>query len=294
MNAQARKVRYFFFSQDFSDALRITLAVLLPGALLGWLGQLGAGVTVALGALCISITDSPGPVVHRRNGMLAGILLLPGLALLTGLVQPYIWLQGAGNRGAELCVYDVSGLRQPGGFRGLGRAAAGHADDGPQPHAAPAAGATRLQVTAGGVWYLLVSLLWYQIRPYRLAQQALGECVQAIAGFLRLKAEFYRTGTRLDDDFRRLMAQQVTVSEKQDAVRELLFKTRQMVKESTGTGRRLVLTFVDAVDLYEHITVSYFRLRRPARPLRGHRRARRHCRAGRADGRRAGKHRAGH
>jgi YccS/YhfK family integral membrane protein len=257
MNAHARKVRYFFFGQDFSDALRITLAVLLPGALLGWFGQLGVGVEVALGALCISITDSPGPVVHRRNGMLAGILLLPGLALLTGLLQPYIWLQGL-EIGVLSFVFTL--------FLAYGNRAASVGSAGlllvilmmDRSLTLPQLLEYALQVTAGGVWYLLVSLLWYQIRPYRPAQQALGECVQAIAGFLRLKAEFYRTGTRLDDDFRRLMAQQVTVSEKQDAVRELLFKTRQMVKESTGTGRRLVLTFVDAVDLYEHITVSYF------------------------------------
>ena len=48
------------------------------------------------------------------------------------------------------------------------------------------------------------------------------------------------------------------MSEKQDVVRELLFKTRQLVTESTGTGRRLVLTFVDLVDLYEQITITYY------------------------------------
>ncbi|SHK33345.1 FUSC family membrane protein [Hymenobacter psychrotolerans] len=257
MNAHARKFRYFFFSQDFSDALRITLAVLVPGVLLGWLGHLAMGMEVALGALCVSIADGPGPLLHKRNGMLATVALLPVLSMLTGLVQPHLWLLGLeigvlsfvftlflvyGNRAASvgtaglllviLMMDRTLTLRQLIEYT--------------------------LQVTAGGVWYMLVSLLWHQIRPYRPAQQALGECIRAIAGFLRLKAEFYRTGTSLEEDYRRLMAQQVTVSEKQDAVRELLFKTRQMMKESTGTGRRLVLTFVDVVDLYEHITVVYY------------------------------------
>ncbi|QNH62960.1 FUSC family membrane protein [Hymenobacter sediminicola] len=257
MNTHARKLRYFFFSQDFSDGLRITLAVLLPGILLGWLGHLAVGIEVALGALCVSITDSPGPVVHKRNGMLAAVVLLPVLALLTGLVQPHLWLLGLeigvlsfvftlflvyGNRAASVgtagLLLVILMMDRSLTLRELIEYV--------------------LQVTAGGIWYMLVSLLWYQIRPYRPAQQALGECIRAVSGFLRLKAEFYRTGTSLDDDYRRLMAQQVTVNEKQDAVRELLFKTRQMMKESTGTGRRLVLTFVDLVDLYEHITVTYY------------------------------------
>ncbi|TGE10077.1 FUSC family membrane protein [Hymenobacter fodinae] len=257
MNDHTRNFQYFFSSQDFSDGLRTTLSILIPGVALGLLGHLDQGLTVSLGALCISIIDSPGPVVHKRNGMLAGIALLPLVALLTGVVQPYLWLLGLevvvlsfvftlflvyGNRAASV---GTAGLLllilmmdrhlpflQLLQYTGL--------------------------VTAGGIWYMLISLLTYQIRPYRPAQQALGECIRSIADFLRLKAEFYRTGTSLEEDYRRLVAQQVTVNEKQDAVRELLFKTRQMIKESTGNGRRLVLTFVDVIDLYEHITVTYY------------------------------------
>jgi uncharacterized membrane protein (TIGR01666 family) len=257
MNDHARKLRYFFFSQDFADGLRTTLAVLVPGVLLGWLGQLEAGLSVALGALCVSITDSPGPLVHKRNAMLATVALLPVLSLLTGLVQPHLWLLGL-EIGVFSFVFTL--------FLVYGNRAASVGTAGllliilmmDRPLTWPQLLAYTAQVTAGGVWYLLLSLLSNQIRLYRPAQQALGECIRAVAGFLRLKAEFYRTGTSLQEDYRRLMAQQVTVSEKQDAVRELLFKTRQMMQESTEMGRRLVLTFVDVVDLYEQITATYY------------------------------------
>lgn len=257
MNERVRSFRYFFFSQDFSDALRTTLAILLPGVLLGWLGQLEAGLDMSLGALCISIIDSPGPLVHKRNGMLAGLALLPGVALLTGLMQPYGWLLGL-EIGALSFVFTL--------FLVYGNRAASVGTAGlllmilmmDRSLALPQLLRFTGLVVAGGGWYFLLSLLTHQIRPYRPAQQALGECIRAVAGFLRLKAEFYRTGTNLEEDYRRLVAQQVTVSEKQDAVRELLFKTRQMVRETTGTGRRLVLTFVDIMDLYEQITLTYY------------------------------------
>ncbi|MBO0357236.1 FUSC family protein [Hymenobacter sp. BT186] len=257
MSQRTRQLQYFFFSQDFSDGLRITLAVLLPGVLFGWLGHLDIGIDLALGALCLSITDAPGPIIHKRNGMLAGLLLLPVVTLLTGLVQPYIWLLGLEVVALSFLftMFLVYGARA--GSVGtaalllvilmMDRAMA-------LPQLLEFAGL----VTAGALWYCMLSLLTIQIRPYRASQQALGECIRAVAGFLRLKAEFYRTGTNLEDDYRRLMSQQVTVNEKQDAVRELLFRTRQMLKESTGTGRRLVLTFVDLMDLYEHITVTYY------------------------------------
>jgi uncharacterized membrane protein (TIGR01666 family) len=257
MNDHTRNFQYFFSSQDFSDGLRTTLSILIPGVALGLLGHLDRGLTVSLGALCISIIDSPGPVVHKRNGMLAGIALLPLVALLTGVVQPYLWLLGV-----EVVVLSfVFTLFLVYGNRAASVGTAGllllilmmdrHLSF---PQLLQYTGL----VTAGGIWYMIISLLTYQIRPYRPAQQALGECIRSIADFLRLKAEFYRTGTSLEEDYRRLVAQQVVVNEKQDAVRELLFKTRQMIKESTGNGRRLVLTFVDVIDLYEHITVTYY------------------------------------
>lgn len=257
MNDHTRQFQYFFSSQDFSDGLRTTLSILIPGVALGMLGQLDAGLTVSLGALCISIIDSPGPVVHKRNGMLAGLALLPVVALLTGVVQAHLWLMGleVGILSFVFTLFLVYGNRAASvGTAGLLLMILMMDRSLTFPQLLRYAGL----VTAGGVWYMLLSLLTYQIRPYRPAQQALGECVRSIADFLRLKADFYRTGTSLDEDYRRLMTQQVTVSEKQDAVRELLFKTRQMIKESTGNGRRLVLTFVDVVDLYEHITVTYY------------------------------------
>jgi uncharacterized membrane protein YccC len=55
-----------------------------------------------------------------------------------------------------------------------------------------------------------------------------------------------------------LVAQQIIVNEKQDLVRELLFKTRQIVEESTDEGRKLVFTFVETVDLFEDVTASYY------------------------------------
>ncbi|UYZ62964.1 FUSC family membrane protein [Hymenobacter weizhouensis] len=257
MNDRVRSVFYFFFTQEFSDGLRTTLAVLLPSLAAASVGRLPDGLPVSLGALCVSLADLPGPAAHKRNGLLAAIGLLFGVAVVTGLVQPYRWLLGL-----EIGVFSfvftlllVYGSRAAAvGTAGLLLAIVLMDQPLPPARVLPHAGL----VTLGGGWYLLVRLGTQQLWPYRAAQQALGECIRAVAEFLRLKAEFYRTGTRLDDDFRRLVAQQVTVSEKQDAVRELLFKTRQLVQDTTGTGRRLVLTFVDLVDLYEQITVTYY------------------------------------
>ncbi|MGY3089185.1 putative membrane protein (TIGR01666 family) [Hymenobacter sp. UYAg731] len=257
MNYQTRRLRYFFSGQNFSDGVRVTVSILLPAVLLGQWGHFAEGLSISTGAVCVSVTDTPGPLAHRRNGMLAALVLVGLTALLTsmaalnvwtlafeigvlsfGLTMLLVWGARAGAVGTAALLNMVLLLAHP-------------------PALADAPFHAGL-LLLGGLWYAGLALLAYQVRPYRPAQQALGECIHALARFLDLKAKFYNPATALEDDYRQLVAQQVVVNEKQEAVRDLIFRTRQIVNETTSTGRRLVLTFVETVDLYERITVGYY------------------------------------
>jgi len=258
MSHHFRSVRYFLFSHYFSDGLRTTLAILLPALFFFQVqNQPDWGLMVGLGALCASITDSPGPLVHKRNGLLVCCGFIFVTAILTGYARLNPWILGLeiGALSFFFALFNVYGNRA---------AAVGSAGmlimiltmDRPLPtssiwwHA--------LLILLGGIWYTAISLAFRQFRPYRQAQQALAECIHEIADFLRIKADFYDGHTNLDDDYRRLVAQHVKVSEKQDVVRELLFKSRRMVEETTLEGRALVLTFSEVVDLYEQISAMYY------------------------------------
>jgi len=257
MNRQAREIRYFLFSEYFSDGLRITLGVLLPSLIAAQLGHAPTGLALSLGALCVSIADSPGPVQHKRNAMLLCIGCITLVALITGLVQSYPLLLGAeisffcfffsmfvvyGNRAAAigtaslLVIILMMGQEVPDGEIGVYCSL----------------------ILSGGLWYLALSLIFYQVRPYLPVQQALGECIHETAKFLRLKANFYKTTTDLEEDYHQLIRQQTLVSEKQDAVREILFKSKFITHGPAVTGRVFVLTFVDVLDLYERTTAIHY------------------------------------
>ena len=257
MNKRARQVSYFLSSQYFSDGLRITLAILLPSLVLAQFGQLQTGMAMSLGALNVSLSDAPGPVMHRRNGMAVTVLIAFVVTFITGFARmnPYtlgleilvfsflfsmfaIWGSRATSVGTAALLIMILMLDRP----------------------LDAAGVVResVLVLAGGLWYTAISLLASRLQPYRLAQQALGQCIHEIAKLMAIKADFYTLSTNLDDDYRRLITQQVAVSEKQDAVREVLFKSRRIVTESTQTGRLLLITFIDVVDLYEQIIAMYY------------------------------------
>jgi uncharacterized membrane protein (TIGR01666 family) len=257
MKDNRQDIQYFLFSQYLADGFRVTLEIILPTVIFSQFGKMDLGLMMSTGALCVSITDSPGPVEHKQNGMLYCILFIFLMTLVTGLINTNVLLLGLlvalssffftmfsvfGNRAASLgtAVLLVMVLRM---------------DKIVSPETVLF---DSLLVMAGGFWYLLFALLFFKIQPYRPAQRLLGNCLHETARFLRIKAALYDINSNITDEYRKLVTQQVVVNEKQDELRELLFKNRQLIKEPTDTGKLLLVTFADVLDLYENIMATWY------------------------------------
>ena len=255
--AKSQKIRYFLFSQYLADGIRITLEIIIPTLIFSYFGYLETGITLSLGALCVSISDGPGPVIHKRNGMLYCNIFIFISAVLTGLFNGNIILLGILILAASFIftMFSVYGSRAASvGFAALLLMILRMTDITPSGEVLE----DSLLILGGGVWYMLVALLLFRITPYRPAQRSLGDCIHETSKYLFIKSELYEPDSDIDDLYDKLLKQQVSVNEKQDAVRELLFKNRSLLKESTRTGRLLVLTFVDVVDIFEQIMASWY------------------------------------
>jgi len=257
MKTNTREIKSFFYSQYFSDGLRMSTGILLPSLLSIYFNHFDIGLTLSLGALCICTIDTPGPVMHKRNAMAIGNLFLFAVAVITGFARLNVYTLGLevtlfsflfsmftvyGNRAASVgtsallvMIFMMDKAVKPDEVVGYS-----------------------VIILLGGIWYMLFALVFFGIRPYRAAQQILGENIADIADFLRLKAAFYMPDTDIDENYKKLVSQQIKVSQHQDAVREILFKSRVMVKESTSASRILLLTFVDLVDMFEQIMATHY------------------------------------
>lgn len=251
------EVKSFFYSQYFSDGLRITIGVLLPTLLMVQFGKFNTGLFLSLGALCVSGVDTPGPLRYKRNAMAICNLCVFLAAVITGFARLNIF-----TLGIEITVFSflfsmftVYGNRAAAVGTGALLVMILMMDEAVKP--ADVLGISAI-ILAGGIWYMFFSLVFFGIRPYRAAQQTLGENISDIAKFLRIKAAFYLPETNIDDNYNKLVLQQTQVSQHQDAVREMLFKSRLLVRESTSASRILVLTFVDLVDMYENIMATHY------------------------------------
>lgn len=252
-----RSIQDFLLSTYFADGLRITVGVLLPSLILAQFDMLKFGISLSLGALCVSVVDTPGPIVHRRNAMLVTTALITLICIIVGLTNRNPYFIGGlliissfifsmfflyGNRAASI------------GTAALLIMVLSIDDVRPWKDVLFYA----LMVFGGSIWYTFLSYFFYRLRPYRLVQQTLSDSIHEVSKFLRAKALFYHQNVNYDDNYADLLQLQVQVHEKQDAVRELLFKTREIVRDSTPEGRFLLLVFVDMVDLYEQVMSTYY------------------------------------
>src|SRR6202012_3617846 len=82
-----RQYKRFINSHYLNGAVRITIGITLPAILLGYFNNLSAGIVLSIGAMCVGNTDNPGPIHHRRNGMIACVIIIFLVTLLTGIVS---------------------------------------------------------------------------------------------------------------------------------------------------------------------------------------------------------------
>lgn len=251
-----KEYKSFIGSLYFSEGVRKTAGILLPTLFWGHFGQIQIGLLLSMGALCISITDNPGPFLHRINGFIVCAILVFIFSTLTGFITHNHWLLGillpvfcfffsligvygtrAGAIGISVMLIIV--LQTQYNFSGLEILY------------------RNLYILAGSCWYIILSIVLHRIRPYKLAQQALGEYVLSVSNYLKAKAILYEDGIDFDSSSQQLLRTQVTVQEKQNLVTELIFKTRSIVQESTHTGRVLMMAFLDVTDLFEITMASH-------------------------------------
>lgn len=245
----------FLSSHYLSTGVRLTFGAVIPSLIFHHFGILSEMIAFPLGTLLIGSTDNPGPFHRRRNALIIAILTCFAVACITGFLRHIHFIVFA-----EIIVFGlffsligVYGNRA----NSIGLIAmlvfVFNIDD----HlSGDAVLRNALIFSAGGIWYLLLFLIIQTLRPYLLIQQLLGENFVELGKLLSIKAGYYFAKPKYDDLFTQMIHQQVILRENHETLREIIFKTRELVTESTNKSRILMLMFLDSIDLFERILNS--------------------------------------
>lgn len=251
-----RAHKSFITGRFVSEGVRTTAGIILPALLMTLFGNLKIGIVLSIGALCVSASDAAGPIHHRRNAMLICNLSILIVSMITGAVSNNLYLLGLVLIGfsfffSQITIYGARAsnigiasmlvliLNMDNRMKGIEIIY------------------NTLFLVAGGIWYMLFSLLLYRIRPYKLIQQLLGDLVESTADYLSVRGSLYEKNVNYNEAYSQLMQKQVMVQEKQAMVSDIIFRTRSMVKETTNTGRILLLIYLDITDLFDNVMTSY-------------------------------------
>jgi uncharacterized membrane protein YccC len=251
-----QEVQKFISSQYWYSGWRITAGVMVPLIIFILTDTLPTAVPFLWGALFVSLTDTPGPIHHRRNGMIAAIILNTTVVLLTAFTKEYpaLLVTQIVVLGFLLTMAGVYGARAGAvGTLALVVMLLNLLSINDEYNNVKGS----LMIGAGGVWYAIFSLLLYRLRPYRPVEQALGEHLITIADYIRARAGFYREGADLSQCFHRVMTAQSKVRTIEHQTQELLFKTRRFVGDASPRSRSLMMIYLDSLDLFEQSMYAY-------------------------------------
>lgn len=250
------RLQKFITSQHLNTGIRVTGATLIPALLLYQFNFLTEAIGVCFGALFTGLIDNPGPFHHRRNGILLSIPINFLVIMIVGLSHGIPWLIAV-----ELVAFSVffSMVSVYGSRAGsIGAIALIIFILHLNPLRAP--GTTIYEdaayVALGGLWYFLLALTGYSIRPYKQVQLLLGDYLMDISAYLHTKSKFYLKKSDYTPYYKKLIDHQIKINQHQNELREVLFKTRSFLTESTRKGRSLMMMFLDSIDLLERIMTS--------------------------------------
>ncbi len=237
-----------FSFTDVSKALRLTISILLPASLLGYLGYLDVGLAIASGAFLVGITDTPGLLRHKIIGNGLSVLVVFLVFLLIGEIQLNIYFLSIiilllSFVLSMLTIYGARGTNLAfSGLIALVLAMGGHSSfNEPLINAA--------WHGVGGLWYALLSITMYGVNPYHQTIDALGTSIRQIASYFGLRRALLEGKSESKLLMLDLLNKHVEISNGHEQIREVLLKNRSAISGRSNLSRSLVVLFIELVDL---------------------------------------------
>lgn len=243
------KIRKFTDSIEFANAVKVTIAAAIPVILFSWLGDFKTGFAIALGAFLTSPSDISSNLTHKVNGLLSGAFIVAGSALLVSMVYPYPWLFYPVFVGLLffLSMISVYGYRATNvSFSGLlsvslvfstiysGRELYEHCG----------------LMLAGGLFYFVVSMAFWYVRPNRYAEKQLYDCIRLTSKYLKLRGDLWTVGANREKIIEKQLELQVELNTIHEHLREALINSR-LGSGPSNQNRKMLIVFISLLEILE-------------------------------------------
>lgn len=243
------KIRKFTDSTNFTNGIKITIAAVIPVAIFSFLGKFEMGFAMALGAVFTYPSDIPSSLKHKINGILVTAILVAGINLIVNIVFPYSWVF---YPFLALLIFLIAMLSVYGqratmvSFSGLIAVSLAFASI----NTGWAMVLHSALILAGGLFYLLISLIFHYIRPHRYIELQIAECIKLTAKYLKLRGDLWTLNADKKSIIEKQLHLQVELNTIHQNIREVLISSHT-TSGSSNQNRKMLLVFISLVEILE-------------------------------------------
>lgn len=246
-----QRLVFLLKSEHAGDALRNTLATLVPPMVVYWISGLEVAVYLGVGTLLSSLSDFSGNRQDKRRSAYWCIPLFFVIAILVSWVAVYplpilvllsffafftTMLSSLGTREGAVGAMALI----------LGAFTLGLRPEYPLEYS--------VWVAVGAAWYYAVSLIQVYVDPYRSMRYSMSGCLRETAKLLRAKALCYNESNDLASAYKKVSLHHIGVSSQQEAARLLLLRDRELEDAIRGRTGYWFTHLLHLTDLYEQLT----------------------------------------
>ncbi len=243
------KIKDFTIGTNLHNAIKVALSAIIPAFVFSYLGNLEMGLTIAIGALFTFPSDTPSNLKHKINGLLVTVFILAGVNLIINATFPYpilfypvfailvfllSMLAVYGQRAtmvafSALMILSISLAHSHKGLEMLQHSGL---------------------LLAGGLFYLLISIIFYYINPHRYTELQIVECIKLTAKYLKLRGDLWELNSDRKEITRKQLILQVQLNDIHENIREVLVRNRTDYG-SSHQNRKMLLAFMSLVEIME-------------------------------------------
>lgn len=256
MKEKLKQLELFLKSTNFDRGIRLGVGIAVPFALLYSLGFAEYAPAVVVGTFLNAPGDIPGSIKRKVNAILISIGLTMVITAMIHFAKPFlplllIVLTIISFAVSLISVYGFrASLVSFSGLLAMVLAFAIQKDTSYD---------ILVQVGlmgVGGLWYLLVSLVFQKLSPKKDQNQLLSDTLSLIGDYLKLRAKLLTKKTKRDAILKQTFVLQNQINEKHETLRETLLIERKRSGRSRYEEKQLLI-FLSSINIFELIEAKH-------------------------------------
>ncbi|MGL5111567.1 MAG: FUSC family membrane protein [Flavobacterium sp.] len=250
------KVLTFAQSHNFTNGLKVTIASVSPVLFFVYLGHFEIGFSIALGAFFTYPSDIPSSLNHKIKGVLVTATLIAVVNIIVNVCYSFglIFYPIFGLLIFLSSMISVYGQRATAvSFSCLLSICLAFAHLHKGWEMLENAGLIFL----GGLFYLLVSLIFHVLKPFRFIELQLVSCIELTAKYLKLRADLWKIDADRPSIIQKQLVLQIEINTTHENIRNVLIGNQSLYAETTQ-NRKLLIVFINLVEILELALATSF------------------------------------